>query len=445
MCGFYGEFRRDGRLPDLAALERASARLAPRGPDAAGSFQQSGLAVAHRRLKIIDLSEHGQQPMVDNELGLGLVFNGMIYNYRELRETLREKGYRFFSTSDTEVLLKAYHAWGPRCVERMHGMFAFALWERDRPGVLLGRDRLGIKPLYYAPVDGGIRFASTLPALVAAGGFPTAVDPVALHHYLSFHAVVPAPHTILSGVRKVPPGCLLRLGPDGTGEPEPYWELNYGPAEGDEDKELVDWQQEVGAALRTAVRRRQIADVPVGVLLSGGLDSSLIVGLLAEMGQRDLQTFSVGFEAVGGESGDEFEYSDIVAGEFGTDHHRIRVPTSELLGTLGECVDAMSEPMVSHDVIGFYLLSREVARHVKVVQSGQGADEVFGGYHWYPPLVGSERPVRDYRRAFLDRGQRELRALVHPRFHGRNHSGRLVTRHFAQPGADDPVDKALRL
>jgi asparagine synthase (glutamine-hydrolysing) len=445
MCGFYGEFRHDQRQPDLAALQQASARLAPRGPDGAGCFHQGDLAVAHRRLRIIDLTEHGQQPMVDNELGLGLVFNGMIYNYRELREELRGAGYRFFSTSDTEVVLKAYHAWGERFVERLQGMFAFALWQRDRPGVLLGRDRLGIKPLYYAPIDGGVRFASTLPALLAAGGFATAIDPVALHHYLTFHAVVPAPHTLLEGVRKVPPGCLLRLGADGPGAAEPYWTLRYGPAPGDEDKELTDWQQEVGAALRTAVRRRQIADVPVGVLLSGGLDSSLIVGLLAEMGQHDLKTFSVGFEAVNGESGDEFAYSDIIAGEFGTDHHRIRVPTAGLLDALGDCVDAMSEPMVSHDVIGFYLLSREVAKQVKVVQSGQGADEVFGGYHWYPPLVDSAHPVRDYRRAFFDRNQRDLRALVHPRFHGRNHSGRLVTRHFAQPGADDPVDKALRL
>ncbi len=445
MCGFYGEFRHDGRFPDHAALQRASARLAPRGPDGAGSFQQGPLAVAHRRLKIIDLSEHGQQPMIDNELGLGLVFNGMLYNYRELREELREAGYRFFSTSDTEVLLKAYHAWGEKCVERLHGMFAFAIWERDRPGVLLGRDRLGIKPLYFAPIDGGVRFASTLPALLEAGGFATTLDPVALHHYLTFHAVVPAPHTILSGVRKVPPGCLQRLTPDGPGEPEPYWTLRFGLQPGDEGKEPADWQQEVGAALRTAVKRRQIADVPVGVLLSGGLDSSLIVGLLAELGQKDLQTFSVGFEAVGDVSGDEFEYSDIIADAFGTDHHRIRVPTEGLLGALGDCVDAMSEPMVSHDVIGFYLLSVEVAKHVKVVQSGQGADEVFGGYHWYPPLVGSTHPVRDYRRAFFDRNQRDLRALVHPRFHGRNHSGRLLTRHFATPGADDPVDKALRL
>ena len=296
MCGFYGEFRLDGRHPDHAALQRASVQLAPRGPDAAGSFQQGPLAVAHRRLKIIDLSEHGQQPMLDNELGLGLVFNGMLYNYRELREELTAEGYRFFSTSDTEVLLKAYHAWGETCVERLHGMFAFAIWERDRPGVLLGRDRLGIKPLYYAPIDGGVRFASTLPALLEAGGFATTLDPVALHHYLTFHAVVPAPHTILSGVRKVPPGCLQRLSPDGMGEPRPYWTLRFGPQPGDEEKDLAAWQQEVGSALRTAVKRRQIADVPVGVLLSGGLDSSLIVGLLAELGQKDLKSFAVGFE-----------------------------------------------------------------------------------------------------------------------------------------------------
>ncbi|HEY5719891.1 MAG TPA: N-acetylglutaminylglutamine amidotransferase [Gammaproteobacteria bacterium] len=445
MCGLCGEFRRDHQLPDLAALARMSAALAPRGPDAAGFHQQQGLAVAHRRLKIIDLSEHAQQPMIDSELGLGLVFNGMLYNYRELRAELRAAGYRFFSHGDTEVLLKAYHHWGERCVERLQGMFAFALWERDRPGVLLGRDRLGIKPLYYAEIPGGVRFASTLPALLAGGGLDTTLDPVALHHYLSFHAVVPAPHTLLAGVRKVPPGCLLRLDEHGVGTPRAYWELPFGPRPGDEGKDLEAWRDEVGAALRTAVRRRQVADVPVGVLLSGGLDSSLIVGLLAEGGQTGLQTFSVGFEAVGEVSGDEFEYSDLIAQTFDTEHHRIRVPTSGLLEALADCVDAMAEPMVSHDVIGFYLLAREVARHIKVVQSGQGADEVFGGYHWYPPLAGSARPVRDYRNAFLDRGQRELCAMLHPHFHGKNHSGRLVSAQFAAPGAADPVDKALRL
>lgn len=197
-------------------------------------------------------------------------------------------------------------------------------------------------------------------------------------------------------------------------------------------------------ALRKAVERRLVADVPVGVLLSGGLDSSLIVGLLAEAGQS-IDTFSIGFETVGNEKGDEFEYSDIVAEHFGTRHHKLFVDSRRALDHLDDCVAAMSEPMVSHDNIGFFMLSREVAKHVKVVQSGQGADEVFAGYHWYPPLADSKNPVTDYARVFFDRDAEEYARTVHPRFVGADHSLSFVRDQFAKPGADAPVDKALRL
>ena len=207
----------------------------------------------------------------------------------------------------------------------------------------------------------------------------------------------------------------------------------------------LDWQEEVMTGLRRAVKRRLVADVPVGVLLSGGLDSSLIVGLLAEAGQHGLNTFSVGFESVSGEPGDEFAYSDIVARHFDTDHHKIFVSSERLLAALPDCVRAMSEPMVSHDAVGFYLLSEEVARHVKVVQSGQGADEVFGGYHWYPPMLESEDAVSDYARGFFDRDHEEFARAVHPRFATEDFSRLFVERHFAQPGAERPVDKTLRI
>ena len=208
MCGICGEIRFDQSQPAIETLQSMSAVMVPRGPDAGGIFQMNHLAVAHRRLKIIDLSEQAQQPMVDNELGLGIVFNGCIYNYRELRAELRALGYRFFSEGDTEVILKGYHAWGIGCVDRLNGMFAFAIWERDTDRLILARDRLGIKPLYVAELHNGLRFASTLPALLASGGIDTSIDPVALHHYMSFHSVVPAPHTILNGVRKLPPATI---------------------------------------------------------------------------------------------------------------------------------------------------------------------------------------------------------------------------------------------
>src|SRR6516164_1894638 len=204
MCGICGEIRFDGAQASAAAVAAMCGTLAPRGPDAAGLILQDQIALGHRRLNILDLNRTSQQPMVDSELGLAVAFNGCIYNFRELRRELQDKGYRFFSSGDTEVILKAYHAWGARCVERFYGMFAFAIAERDSGRVVLARDRLGIKPLYYAESAGRFRFASTLPALLAAGGVDTEIDPAALHHYMSFHAVVPPPRTILKGVRKLP-------------------------------------------------------------------------------------------------------------------------------------------------------------------------------------------------------------------------------------------------
>ena len=445
MCGIAGEIRFDGQTPDLGAIARMNQRQERRGPDNGGVYAQGSQAWGHRRLKIMDLSESAQQPMVDPELGLGIVFNGAVYNHPELRRELEGKGYRFYSHGDTEVLLKAYHAWGPDFVQRLNGMFAFAIWERDSGRVLLGRDRLGIKPLYYAEIPGGFRFASSLPALVEAGGVDTTVDPAALNFYLSFHAVVPAPHTIYAGVRKLPPGTLMQIEPDGSRRERSFWTLMYPQDPADEARSFEEWTEILLDGLRAAVKRRLVADVPVGALLSGGVDSSLIVGLMSEAGVRDLRTYNVGFEDVGGEKGNEFEYAEIVAREFGTHHERIFVPEAQLLTRLPEAVEAMSEPMVSHDCIGFYLLSEAVSRHSKVVQSGQGADEVFGGYHWYPKLAGSADPVADYLAAFRDRDYEEYRRVVNAPWQGVDCSGAYVAAHFNAPGADDPVDKALRL
>jgi asparagine synthase (glutamine-hydrolysing) len=419
--------------------------LRARGPDASGGFTQGTVAFAHRRLSILDLTSASQQPMVDPGLGLAIVFNGCIYNFRELRRELQEKGYSFFSEGDTEVILKAYHAWGPRCVERFYGMFAFAIWERDSGRVVLARDRLGIKPLYFADNGKTLRFASSLPALLAGGDVDTDIDPVALHHYMSFHAVVPAPLTILKGVRKLPPATILTVEPDGTRREEIYWELAVGERPEDHHLSEEDWRDLVLETLRTAVKRRLVSDVPVGVLLSGGLDSSIVVALLAMMGQTGLKTFSIGFESVGGEEGNEFKYSDIIAARFETEHHRIHVDSSRALPALQGVVAAMSEPMVSHDAIGFYLLSEEVSKHVRVVQSGQGADEIFGGYHWYPPMMQSNDPVSDYARVFFDRGHDEMREALSPRFLDGDVSRAFVERHFARPGAPRPIDKALRI
>lgn len=446
MCGICGEVRFDGGSPSVSAISIMADVLAPRGPDASGVVVRGPVGLGHRRLRILDLSDRSQQPMIDADLGLSLVFNGCIYNFRELRAELEEKGYRFFSDGDTEVILKAWHAWGEDCVSRFHGMFAFVLHERDSGRLVMARDRFGIKPLYLAEAGGALRFASSLPAIVKAGGVDTSIDVEALHNYMTFHAVVPPPRTILSGVRKLPPATIRVYRRDGGFEDRRYWDPPYSRRAGDGAMTRRDWQEQLLEALRTAVKRRMIADVPVGVLLSGGVDSSLIVGLLAEAGQRGLMSFSVGFEEANGEKGDEFVYSDLIAREFGTDHHKIFVPSANLMEALPGTIAAMSEPMVSYDNVGFYLLSREVSRHIKVVQSGQGADEVFGGYHWYPPLVDSNDVVSDYGRVFRDRSHEVLRTqLADEWIAGHDASGALLRDHLLRAGADTPVDQALRL
>jgi asparagine synthase (glutamine-hydrolysing) len=447
MCGIAGEIAAPRHLPDQRAVDRMTEVLAPRGPDGSGTWSRGRVALGHRRLKVIDLSDRAAQPMVDDELGLSIVFNGCIYNYPALREELSARGHHFHSSGDTEVLLKGWREWGEGLLERLHGMFAFALVDHRDDEVVLVRDRLGIKPLYLHERDGRLRFASTLPALLAGGDVASDIDPVALHHYLTFHSVVPAPHTILAEVRRLEPATILRIAADGSRTQRRYWDLDFSAPPPRDGMNAEDWQDAVLAALRLAVERRQVADVPVGVLLSGGLDSSLITALLAEGGQRGLQTFSIGFESHGDIEGDEFRYSDVVAETFATDHHQLRIPSFSLPDALVSAIGAMSEPMVSHDVVAFHLLSEEVAKHVKVVQSGQGADEVFAGYRWYPPLAAVQGSgVDEYAQVFFDRTHEAMAALVEPdHMVDRDVSRAFVEQHFARPGAPGAVDRALRL
>ncbi|MGW7440293.1 N-acetylglutaminylglutamine amidotransferase [Streptomyces sp. NPDC054849] len=447
MCGLSGEVRFDGKRPDLAAVERMTDVLEQRGPDGRGAWSQGSVALGHQRLKIIDLSECGAQPMTDAQLGLTAVFNGCVYNYRELRDRLEGLGHRFFSRSDTEVVVKAYAEWGRECVESLVGMFAFAVVEHHTGRVVLGRDRLGIKPLYVTQDRDRLRFASSLPALLAGGGVDASLDPVALHQYLSWHGTVPAPRTVLAGVRKIPPATVRVLEPDGTHHDHTYWQPSYTRhSELGEDPAL--WQEAVHNALRTAVRRRTVGDVPVGVLLSGGLDSSLIVALLAEAGQEDLATFAMGFETENGEDGDEFRYSDLVARRFSTDHHQFMIPSDRLPSALEAAIGAMSEPMVSHDAVAFHMLAEQVSKEIKVVLCGQGADEVFAGYHWYPRIASAARPDADeaYADSYFDRTHADLTAMLQPDFTADHDvSMEFVRAHMAAPGAETALDAALRM
>jgi asparagine synthase (glutamine-hydrolysing) len=444
MCGIAGEFRFDNTVPDPAAMARMLARLARRGPDAEGQHADGPVRLGHRRLAIIDLSPRSRQPMVDVASGTALVFNGTIYNYPELRIELAARGHIFHSDGDTEVILRAWLEWGEACVERLHGMFAFAVWDGEQ--LFLARDRLGIKPLYYSENLGRFRFASTPQALLAAGGVDTSIDAVALHHLFTLHAVVPAPRTVYNGIRKLAPGTTLTVNARGEISHKKYWSLKaQRPAM---PKTESEWTEAIHASLRQAVKKRiEIADVKVGVLLSGGLDSSLLVALLAEQGVPDLMTFSVGFEDQPEERGNEFEFSDPVAAMYGTRHHKYLIPNAEVLRRLPEAVDAMSEPMFAQDAVAFYLLAEQVSKTVKVVQSGQGADEVFGGYFWYPRMaaetVGS--PLERFRRHYFDRDHDEFLTMVDPAYHGPDSTADVVAAHLAEPFADEFIDQVLRM
>lgn len=445
MCGIAGELRADGQVADLAALDRMLVPLRRRGPHHQGTYSDGSLALGQRRLTVIDLSTRSQQPLVDTLLGLVLVFNGTIYNYKALRDELQGLGYRFMTSGDGEVILKSFHRWGPACVERLVGMFAFAIWNKERRSLFLARDRLGIKPLYYTEDTHRFRFASNPQALLAAGEVDTRLDPVALHHHLSLHAVVPAPHTLLQGIRKLSPAHFMWADTSGALRPQRYWQLRAQRPE----KPVPGWEwlERTQQALETAVTRRlEAADVPVGILLSGGLDSSLLVGLAATRTER-LHTFSIGFEDTPEESGSEFYYSDQIVERFNTRHQQYRIPNSDVLQRLPEAVDNMAEPMVGQDAVAFYLLAEQVSREVRVVLSGQGADEVFGGYFWYPQMQAAtdSDPVTRFGRHYLDREHAEFCQTVAPAWASVDYTRDWLAQELSRPDADEFMDQVMRL
>ncbi len=423
-----------------------TARLAPRGPDHAGHWSAGPVGFGHRRLAIIDLSAASDQPMTDPDSGCTLVFNGVIYNYRELRAELTALGHHFNTCGDTEVILKAYAAWGDRAIARLDGMFAFVLWDPRASILLLARDRFGMKPLYLTQDRNRLRFASSLPALLAAGGVNKAIDPIALHHLFTLHAVVPAPRTILQGVRKLQPAHLLRVECDGTRTLSRYWQLSAKrrtPAPSEED-----WIAHTRRTLQSALDSHvHAADVPVGVLLSGGLDSSLLVGMLTQR-IPDLRTYSIGFESLDGtdEKADEFIYSDLIARTFRTRHRKLSIPNSVVLERLPTTIERMTEPMFSHDVVAFDLLAEWVGHDVKAVLAGQGADEVFAGYFWYPQMQAETgTPLQRFARHYFDRDHAEWLRFIAPEYHVPDVTSELIEYALEQPGADTFLDRVLRL
>jgi asparagine synthase (glutamine-hydrolysing) len=445
MCGICGELSLGDGAANDDTIRAMLPKLKRRGPDHEAIYTDGPLAFGHRRLSVIDLSAHAHQPMVDEDLKLALVFNGIIYNYRELRAELKGRGYRFFSTGDTEVIIKAYHAWGEDCVKRFLGMFAFALWDMCQHRLFLARDRFGIKPLYFSLTDDRLRFASNTQALFAAGGVDTRIDPVALHHHLTLHAVVPAPRTLLCGIRKLAPAHTLTIDGQGKQQIKRYWTLEARrPAE---PRTEAQWLELTRAALCKAVERRiGASDVPVGVLLSGGLDSSLLVGALATSGVQNIKTYTVGFEDQPEEKGSEFEYSDLVVERFATEHQKFHVANHELLDRLPEAIDNMAEPMVGQDAIAFYLLAEQVRRDVKVVQTGQGADEVFGGYFWFPLMdAESGSDLTRFSKHYFDRAHAEIAFAIVPPYVNGDFTAPLVEQLLEEAPADTFLDKVLHM
>ncbi|SMN13073.1 Asparagine synthetase [glutamine-hydrolyzing] [Bathymodiolus heckerae thiotrophic gill symbiont] len=439
MCGLCGQLRFDKQAVKSSDLEQMMYKIARRGPDDSGVWLDKNVGFGHQRLSIIDLSNHAHQPMVDETLGLTLVFNGTIYNYKALRQDLIKQGYQFFSTSDTEVILKAYHYWGEDCVMHLDGMFAFCIWNGKQ--LFVARDRMGIKPLYFNLTDKAFSFASNTQALTVIGA-DTSINSVALQQQLSLHGVVPAPNTILNGVNKIKPATTLMIDMQGKIIEKTYWQPNAQRMDLS-DKEYLEKTHEL--LIKAVDKRMLAADVPIGVLLSGGLDSSLLVGLLHEAGHQDIRSFSIGFEDIGDESGSEFEYSDQIVEKFKTTHEKYVVSNTQVLPRLGEAVVNMAEPMVGQDAVAFYLLSEQVSKHIKVVLSGQGADEAFAGYFWYSRMnqeSGSE--FKRFAKHYIDRPYEEYLQTVNKKYHTGNHTQDWLNKEFSKDNAGEFMDKVFR-
>jgi asparagine synthase (glutamine-hydrolysing) len=383
-----------------------TAALRHRGPDDESYYLSPDrrVGLGHRRLSIIDLAG-GKQPMANEDGTAWVVFNGEIYNFAELRKRLEDRGHRFATNSDTEAIVHGYEEWGPDCVQKFNGMFAFALWDEREAKLFCARDRLGKKPFYYASLGGDFVFGSELKALLQHPRVSRELDRRSLGRYLA-HEYVPAPYSILRDVRKLPAGHTLVYEP-GTGrlDVRRYWDLTF---EEDRPRGEADYAEELVARLREAVRRRLVSDVPLGVFLSGGIDSSAIVALMAELvPAKQIKTFTVTFLA---ESFDESDYARAVADRFGTDHHEQVFSVNAMLKVLPEVVGWMDEPFGDASLLPTYLLSKFTRRHVTVALGGDGGDELFAGY---PTFVASRyAALYDRVPRLLRRGAERLAAWL---------------------------------
>ncbi|MDH3605111.1 MAG: asparagine synthase (glutamine-hydrolyzing), partial [Candidatus Tectomicrobia bacterium] len=365
MCGIAGF-----SWQDEALVSTMTQTLAHRGPDQYGVYTDAGVSLGHRRLSIIDLSEHGRQPMSNEDGTVWVTYNGEIYNFPELRRTLEAKGHTFRSRTDTEVIVHAYEEYGPTCVQRFNGMFAFAIWDQNRRELFLARDRLGIKPLYYYRDQTRLIFASEMKSILQAPDVEREINPQAIYHYMGYE-FVPAPETMFRHIHKLPPGHYLRL-KDGRITVQSYWDLTFC----DGGRTASDYAEEMRHLLTESVRKRLMSDVPLGVFLSGGLDSSTLVALMSHCGVEPIKTFALGYEDA---SFSELDYARVVAKQFHTEHRELLIDpvTPEQIET---AVWHLDEPMTDLSAIPFYLICQRAREHVTVCLSGEGGDEALVGY-----------------------------------------------------------------
>jgi asparagine synthase (glutamine-hydrolysing) len=372
ICGVYNARTEEPVSPEV--IERMTSLIAHRGPDDRGTYFDGSLGLGFARLSIIDLGG-GHQPM-SNETGeIWVVFNGEIWNYKALRKELIEKGHRFRTNCDTETIVHAYEEYGVGCVSRLHGMFGFAVWDSPRKRLLLARDRIGKKPLYYTQVDGSLLFASEIKALLGHPRVKRQADVQALADYLSVR-YVPGPATLFANIYKVLPGHWLLYERDTLHE-ECYWDYTFGKTE---DQPVEEYIRGIRRHIQRAVEERMMADVPVGAMLSGGVDSSIIAGTMSQLTSQRVQTFSVGFDVPGYS---ELPYARLVAQHFGTEHHELVVKCSDMAEYWPLLTWHRDEPVSEPSDIGVYLVSKLARQHVKVVLSGEGGDELFAGYPKY--------------------------------------------------------------
>lgn len=385
MCGFVGIFDLRGRRDiDRAVLHRMNESQHHRGPDEGGLHLEPGVGLGHRRLSIIDLST-GQQPLFNEDGSVVVVFNGEIYNYQELIPELQALGHTFHTRSDTEVIVHAWEAWGESCVDRFRGMFAFALWDRNRETFFIARDRLGVKPLFYAELpDGQFIVGSELKTLVAHGGLPQQIDPCAVEEYFAY-GYVAEPRTIYRAAKKLPPACTLKLR-RGEKVPEPrvYWDAKFTCDARIDEQEA---QEELVRRLNESIRLRMVSEVPLGAFLSGGVDSSAVVALMSGLSNEPVNTCSISFADP---RFNESEFAQMVADRYHTRHHVERVESDDfdLIDTLAWLYD---EPYADSSAIPTYRVCQLARKHVTVALSGDGGDESLGGYRRYALHMMEER------------------------------------------------------